>query len=115
MMKRRIIYLLGWLVLAACSTTKHLPEGEILYTGQKAMIVANRSNTRVGEIAMEEVEAALATAPNNAVLGSSSVRWPLPIGLWFYNGFERYEKGVGRWIFNRFAAKPVLMLSLIHI
>ena len=112
MMKRRIIYLLGWLVLAACSTTKHLPEGEILYTGQKAMIVANRSNTRVGEIAMEEVEAALATAPNNAVLGSSSVRWPLPIGLWFYNGFERYEKGVGRWIFNRFAAKPVLMSTV---
>lgn len=112
MMKRRIIYLLAWLLLAACSTTKHLPEGEILYTGQKAMIVTNRSDTRVGEIAMEEVEAALATAPNNAVLGSSSVRWPLPVGLWFYNGFERYDKGVGRWIFNRFAAKPVLMSAV---
>ena len=33
----------GILLLAGCSTTKHLPEGEILYTGQKKMIVENRS------------------------------------------------------------------------
>lgn len=46
-------------MLAGCSTTKHLPEGEILYTGQKKMIVENRSTTPVGETAMEEVEAAL--------------------------------------------------------
>ena len=60
-MKRLILYIAGVLFLAGCSTTKHLPEGEILYTGQKTMIVENRSTTPVGEIAMEEVEAALAT------------------------------------------------------
>ena len=59
-MKRLILYIAGVLFLAGCSTTKHLPEGEILYTGQKTMIVENRSTTPVGEIAMEEVEAALA-------------------------------------------------------
>ncbi|EJW92309.1 outer membrane protein, family [gut metagenome] len=112
MMKRWITYMIGCLLLVACSTTKHLPEGEILYTGQKSMIVTNRSKTRIGEIAMEEVDAALATAPNNAVLGSSTLRWPFPIGLWFYSGFEKYEKGLGRWIFNRFAAKPVLMSAV---
>lgn len=111
-MKQLIVYMLGYCLLVACSTTKHLPEGEILYTGQKKMIITNRSETPVGEIAMEEVEAALATAPNNAVLGSSTVRWPLPVGLWFYSGFEKYEKGVGHWIFNRFAAKPVLMSAV---
>ena len=73
-MKRLILYIAGVLFLAGCSTTKHLPEGEILYTGQKTMIVENRSTTPVGEIAMEEVEAALATAPNNSLLGSSSIR-----------------------------------------
>lgn len=61
-MKRLIVYMAGILLLAGCSTTKHLPEGEILYTGQKKMIVENRSTTPVGETAMEEVEAALATA-----------------------------------------------------
>lgn len=48
-MKRLIVYMAGILLLAGCSTTKHLPEGEILYTGQKKMIVENRSTTPVGE------------------------------------------------------------------
>ena len=111
-MKRFALYIFCLLLTAACSTTKNLPEGEILYTGQKAMIVENPPTTPVGETAMEEVEAALATAPNNSLLGSSSVRIPFPFGLWVYNGFVKYEKGVGRWIFNRFAAKPVLMSTV---
>lgn len=111
-MKRLILYLIGLAFLSACSTTKHLPEGEILYTGQKPMIVENRSTTSVGETAMEEIEAALATAPNNSLLGSSTLRIPFPFGLWVYNGFVKYEKGIGRWIFNKFAAKPVLLSSV---
>lgn len=99
-------------MLAGCSTTKHLPEGEILYIGQKPMVVLNRSETAVGEVAMEEVEAALATAPNNSLLGSSTIRYPFPIGLWIYNGFKKYEHGLGRWIFNKFAATPVLMSTV---
>lgn len=98
--------------MTSCSTTKHLPEGEILYTGQKPMIVLNRSISPVGEITLEEVEAALATAPNNSFLGSSTMRTPFPIGLWFYNGFQQYEKGIGRFLFNKFAAKPVLMSAV---
>ena len=111
-MKRLIIYIVGVMILAACSTTKHLPEGEVLYTGQKPMIVENRSTTPVGETAMEEVEAALAKAPNNSFLGSSTLRIPFPMGLWIYNGFVKNQKGVGKWIFNRFAATPVLMSSV---
>ena len=69
-MKKLVYILLATLLLAACSTTKHLPEGEVLYTGQKPMIVENRSDTKVGETAMEEVEAALAKAPNNSLFHS---------------------------------------------
>ncbi|ADV43143.1 BamA/TamA family outer membrane protein [Bacteroides helcogenes] len=111
-MRRLIIYIIGLAVLAACSTTKHLPEGEILYTGQKPTIVENRSATSVGETAMEEVEAALAKAPNNSLLGSSTIRTPFPVGLWIYSGFAKYEKGFGRWIFDHFGATPVLMSSV---
>lgn len=112
-MKRILLYaIMAMLLWTGCSTTKHLPEGEILYTGQKPMIVLNRSETAVGEIAMEEVEAALATAPNNSFLGSSTMRTPLPFGLWIYNGFQKYEKGIGRWIFNKFGANPVLMSTV---
>lgn len=111
-MKRLIVYIIGILLMTSCSTTKHLPEGEILYTGQKPMIVLNRSISPVGDITLEEVEAALATAPNNSFLGSSTMRTPFPIGLWFYNGFQQYEKGIGRFLFNKFAAKPVLMSAV---
>ena len=74
-------------LLAACSTTKHLPEGEVLYIGQRPTLVDNPQPTPVGETALEEVEAALAKAPNNSLLGSTSMRIPFPLGLWVYNGF----------------------------
>ena len=106
----RFLYIvIGVSLLAACSTTKHLPEGEILYIGQRPTLVDNPQPTSVGETALEEVEAALAKAPNNSLLGSTSVRIPFPLGLWVYNGFQKYKKGLGRWIFNRFAAEPVLL------
>ena len=58
------------------------------------------------------MEAALAKAPNNSLLGSSEYRIPFPFGLWVYNGFAKYKKGFGKWIFNRFAATPVLISSV---
>ena len=100
--------------LTACSTTKNLPEGETLYTGIEKLEVVNEDKTLAGVTALTEVEAALAYAPNNAIFGSSSLRWPIPFGLWVYNGFEKYQnkKGVGRWIFDHLGKSPVLMSSV---
>lgn len=110
---KRLLYITAVLLLSvACSTTKNLPEGEVLYTGQKPMVVHNRATTRLGNTAMEEVEAALAKAPNNALLGSSERRIPFPLGLWIYNAFVNKEKGIGKAIFNRFAATPVLISTV---
>lgn len=64
------------------------------------------------EKAKAEVEAVLAYPPNDALFGSSSLRSPFPIGLWIYNGFAKYKKGLGRWIFRKFAAKPVYVSSV---
>ena len=101
-------------VLASCSTTKNLPEGEILYTGIDKLEVVNEDETPAGVTALTEVEAALAYAPNNAIFGSSSMRWPLPTGLWVYNSFVKYQdkKGIGRWIFDHLGTQPVLMSSV---
>jgi len=63
-------------------------------------------------MAMQEVEAALAYAPNNSLFGSSTTRFPLPIGLWIYNGFQKYKGGIGKWIFDKFAAKPVFITTV---
>ena len=100
--------------LTACSTTRNLPEGEILYTGIDRFEVVNEDKTPEGEAALAEVEAALVYAPNNAILGSSTLRWPLPVGLWVYNAFEKYQdkKGVGRWIFDHMGTSPILMSSV---
>ena len=109
-----LIGLLLCLLLVGCSTTKNLPEGEILYTGIDKLDIVNEDETPAGITALEEVEAALAYAPNNAILGSSSLRWPLPVGLWVYNGFVKYQdqKGLGRWIFDHLGANPVLMSTV---
>ena len=108
-MKRLLLYMAAACLLLSCSTTKHLPEGEVLYIGQKPTIVQNRSTTSLGETTMEEVNAALDKAPNNSILG---IRMPFPVGLWVYNGFQKYEKGLGRWIFNRFASQPILLSTV---
>lgn len=108
-MRRLVVYIIGVVLFAACSTTKHLPEGEVLYIGQKSTVFLNPVKTSVGETAMEEVEAALYKAPNNSIFG---IRYPFPLGLWVYNGFQKYEKGPGKWIFDKFAATPVLLSTV---
>lgn len=101
------------LFLASCSTTRNLPEGEQLYTGQKGINIENQGKGAVANEAMTEVEAALAKAPNNAFFGSSSMRIPFPRGLWVYNAFvNNSEKGFGKWMFKRFAANPVYISTV---
>lgn len=108
----RIAVLLFALLFAACSTTKNLPEGEVLYTGIKKIEVTHEDKTTAGENALAEVEAALGYPPNNALLGSSSVRVPLPFGLWVYNAFVKKEGKIGQWIFGKLAAKPVFVSTV---
>ena len=159
--------LLFSLLLSACSTTEHLPEGEVLYTGISEIAYGHKAKTAqknepdstgvitavaraydtVEELLSgrldaktirqrlkndttltharrdsllheadllkdataemkEEVSAALAYAPNNSLFGSSSIRFPLPLGLWIYNGFVDKENRFGKWFFNTFAATP---------
>ncbi len=107
-----IVYLLLCLFLLSCSTTKNLPEGAILYTGISKMEIQQPDNSEAGRSTVEEVEAALAYPPNNAFMGSSSVRVPFPFGLWVYNAFVNKEGKLSRWIFNKLAAKPVLISTV---
>ena len=103
-----LLGLLSW----SCSTTKNLPEGAVLYTGISKIEIQQPDASEAGRSTVEEVEAALAYPPNNALLGSSSVRVPFPFGLWVYNAFVNKEGKVSRWIFNKLAAKPVLISTV---
>ena len=103
-----LLGLLSW----SCSTTKNLPEGAVLYTGISKIEIQQPDASEAGRSTVEKVEAALAYPPNNALLGSSSVRVPFPFGLWVYNAFVNKEGKVSRWIFNKLAAKPVLISTV---
>ena len=76
---------------------------------RRALREKERAEAEAFETARSEVEAVLAYPPNNALFGSSTMRSPLPFGLWAYNAFVGKTKGMGRWLFKTFAADPVLV------
>ena len=98
--------------ISACSTTKNLPEGEILYTGIKNIQIENGDKGPAATKTLEEVNAAISVSPNNSLFGSASKRIPFPMGLWIYNGFKKYEKGFGNWIYRKLGADPVLISTV---
>jgi outer membrane protein assembly factor BamA len=96
-----------------CSVTRNLPEGEVLYTGIRRIEVLDSATTSPNyKHALDEINAALEYAPNNALFGSSSLRSPLPVGLWAYNAFVGKKSKFKRWMFRRFAARPVLLSTV---
>lgn len=103
-----VVTIITLCLMMSCSTTSHLPEDEKLYTGIEAINVDGQKGTPAEENALVELEAALAYEPNGALLGSSSLKNPLQIGLWTYNALaDKNRKGFNKWLFNSFAAEPI--------
>lgn len=100
------------LCLASCSTTKHLPAGEILYTGVHGIDLVDKDSTIVSDDVLDKIEDALSYPPNNAFLGSSTTRTPIPLGLWVYNANVNKKGAFSRWMMNWLAAKPVLLSTV---
>ena len=82
--------LIGIILFSGCSVTKHLPEGEVLYTGGKT-VVENKSATPVGETALTEIDAALDKTPSTKMLGGLL---PIPFKMWMYNDFGIWKVDV---------------------
>ncbi len=96
------------LLVAGCSTTSAIPEGEQLYAGLKKIEYTNSEGGKHFTATQEEVEAALAAAPNGAFFGSSYYRTPLPWRLWLWNATEG-KKGFAHWLNKTFTSYPTLM------
>ena len=101
------------LLLASCSTTKNLRDGDQLFIGLTKIEYNNADeddkNTDHYVTTKEEVEASLATAPNGALFGSSYYRTPFPYGLWIWNAFSGSKNKIAQWITKTFGKAPVLM------
>lgn len=104
-----IIVVLATVILAACSTTRSIPDTDQLYIGLEKTTYNTPERDDHFTKVQAEVDAALATAPNGALFGSSSVRSPFPIGLWVWNAFVNSNGVFGKWMLKSFGTNPVLM------
>ena len=95
--------------ICSCSSTSGVPEGDQLFTGLKKISYADYEKGDHFTATRVEVEAALATAPNGALFGSSYHRTPFPYALWIWNAFSDSESGFGKWMTKSFGKAPVLM------
>lgn len=106
---QHILALPVFLALAACSTTRSIPEGDQLYTGLSGIEYKAEEKGAHFTSTQAEVDAALATAPNGALFGSSSIRSPFPFGLWVWNAFAGKTDAFSQWMIKSFGTNPVLM------
>lgn len=100
------------LLMTACSTISNLEPGEQLYVGLKPIDYTNIEPSVNASVIKEEIEAALATAPNGALFGSSYYRTPFPYGLWIWNACNGSSGVIKKWLNNSFGKAPVLMSNV---
>ena len=108
--------LCSWLaaiVLSACSTTKHIPDDDQLFVGLKKIAYSDYEASSHAEQTREELEAALAMAPNGALFGSSYYRTPIPYRLWIWNATAGSHGYIKKW-FNRVFGKPPVLMSQVN-
>lgn len=107
-----IIGLLSLIVTAGCSTTRRIPDGELLYTGVKDVTYLPKDEQKDGQpIASgvkDQVAQSVNVAPNNCLV-SPSVRYPFPLGLWVYNNWNPEAKGLKGWLYRKLVKEPVLI------
>lgn len=95
------------LIVSACSTTRRIPEGELLYTGTKAVRYSNDSVV-VPAALKSTIASTVDVAPNN-YWKLLSWRYPFPLGLWVYNNWPNPSKGFKHWIYEKLVEEPVLV------
>ena len=104
-----ILHLASAVILVSCSMTKNIPEDDQLFTGLKAITYENYEQNDNFTSTQEEVEAALATAPNGSIFGSSYYRVPFSIGVSIWNQYSEKNTPFARWMTKSFGKQPVLM------
>ncbi|HAG15211.1 MAG TPA: hypothetical protein DCG69_01620, partial [Bacteroidales bacterium] len=98
--QNKLFLLLVGFLLSACNVTKHIPEGDRLYTGAKITLEStDKFNKRMVKAA---ALSAVRPLPNKSFLG-------LRLKLWKYNLVgENPETKLGKW-FKRTGEPPVLL------
>lgn len=96
------------LLLAGCSTTRRIPDGEILYTGAKPLKVKTPVGVKAAPGLDSELKNAINVRPNNCLI-SPYYRYPFPLGLWVYNNWNDPGHGFKHWLYEKLVSEPVLI------
>nr|HMU05006.1 hypothetical protein [Saprospiraceae bacterium] len=88
------------LLLSACSSVKNIPENDALFTGSKIDIIETPLLPKDKKNVLDELQVLPVPRPNKKFL------W-MPFKLWMHNLGS--EKGIGKWIRNKFGEPPVLL------
>jgi outer membrane protein assembly factor BamA len=102
---RLLLAILSCLVIAACSNTKYLKPGQILYTGAEVKINPDSAKRIADQKAVKStLLSKTRPVPNKKILG-------LRYKLWVYNaaGEPKKPKGIRHWLRTKFGEPPVLL------
>ncbi len=101
--------LLASVMLSSCSTTKRIPDGELLYNGLRMNVDTPDGKPMPGGVKSDMVKS-VNVKPNNPIpLISPYRRTPFPIGLWVYNNWNDSAKGLKGWLYDKLVSEPVLV------
>tara|TARA_R110002111_G_scaffold27081_4_gene58306 strand:- start:14584 stop:16824 length:2241 start_codon:yes stop_codon:yes gene_type:complete len=93
------------MILYSCSITKHIPEGERLYTGANIEIESD-SIIKNEEELKSELETILRPEPNSKFLG-------MYLGLYYYYKNQKKNPGfINKWLFKQLGEKPIYQSSV---
>ncbi len=84
-----------------CSTTKHVPEKDALYTGASIDIKNSEVGNKETKVIKENLEGLVRPKPNTSLFG-------IPFKLWIYNLAGKGNKGLNK-ILKKFGEPPVLL------
>lgn len=105
-----LVMLLMVAVLAGCSTTRRLADGEVLYTGVKKFSINAADGEKLPDGMVTDLKSAINVKPNNPMpFMSPYVRTPFPVGLWVYNNWSDSSGGFKGWLYRMLVSQPVLV------
>lgn len=110
-MRKLLAVIVLLLLVTACSTTKRLEPGQVLYTGVKHFRVETPEGEKLPGGVSSQLSKTINVKPNNPLF-SPYVRSPLPVGLWVYNNWSDSAGGFKGWLYKKLVAQPVLITDV---
>lgn len=109
-MKNKLLILALTLVGVSCSTTRRIPDDDLLYTGVKRIEYTAPDSVRLSADMKDDIAEAVNVAPNN-YWKLLKWRYPFPLGLWVYNNWPNPEKGFRHWLYESWSMSPSLLAT----